>query len=104
MITYRVPISEDIDINHVNHFLQWVIIGMLIPNKWILAILLMILWEAFEYMIVYTDPFYILTKEIWPVPERYWNETQYNKIVDMVVNMIGYGLGSILRTFIICKK
>lgn len=103
MMTYREPISKDIDVNHINHLLQWIIIGILFPNKWILAILLMILWEGLEYMIVYVEPFYYIIKNYWPIPEIYWNETKNNKIFDMVVNILGYALGSKLREFIICK-
>ena len=56
-------------------------------------ILLGILWELFEYMIVKVDVLYNLTKQYWFVPEKYWNESIYNKIIDMIFNILGYSLG-----------
>ena len=45
-------------------------------------------------MIVRVNKLYVLTKTYWFVPEKYWNERIYNKIIDIIINMIGYYIGS----------
>ena len=99
----RLPVSEDVDPNHITHFLLWIVLGILLPNKWDIAIFIMILWELFEYIIVYVEPLYSLTKSYWVIPETLWNETIKNKIIDMIVNILGYAIGTILRLNVIGK-
>lgn len=101
---YREPVSTDMDVNSINHLFLWVIFGMLIPNKWFLAILVMILWEIWEYIIVYNPTLYYLVKTYWPIPEKYWNENVMNKITDIGMNTLGYVIGSKLNSLILCKK
>lgn len=98
------PVSNDTDVMHYNHFLIWVIIGILFPEKYLLAIFVGILWEIFEAGIVHIKPYYELTKKYWIIPERYWNETNTNKIFDLIFNMIGYYIGGIIRNNFIDKK
>jgi hypothetical protein len=43
---------------------------------------------------VYNKKLYNFVKTYWPVPERYWNEINNNSYIDIVVNMIGYYIGS----------
>jgi hypothetical protein len=85
--------NTSIDILTVVHFLLWLTVGYIFPNKYKIIILLAILWELFEYMIVKVDVLYNLTKKYWFVPEKYWNESIYNKIIDMIFNILGYSLG-----------
>jgi glycopeptide antibiotics resistance protein len=37
-----------------------------------------------------------LTKTYWFIPEPIWNETIKNKIIDMIVNILGYAIGTII--------
>jgi hypothetical protein len=75
-------------------FILWLVIGYIYPNKYYLALFLSILWEVFERFIVYNKKLYNFVKTYWPVPERYWNEINNNSYIDIVVNMIGYYIGS----------
>jgi len=86
--------NKPIDILTLIHLLQWIIFGYFFPTHYLIALLLSILWELFEYMLVRVDILYDLTKKYWFVPEKYWNERIYNKIIDIIVNMIGYYIGS----------
>ena len=86
--------NKPIDILTLIHLLIWIIIGYFFPNYYLIALLLGILWELFEYMIVRVNKLYVLTKTYWFVPEKYWNERIYNKIIDIIINMIGYYIGS----------
>ena len=81
----------------LNHILLWIGIGYVYPNKYYLTLFLGILWELFERFIVYDKTAYSFVKTYWPVPERYWNETDKNSILDIGVNMVGYYIGSNLR-------
>ena len=86
--------NKPIDFLSLIHLLIWIIIGYFIPNYYLIALLLGILWELFEYMLVKVNILYVLTKKYWFVPEKYWNERIYNKIIDIIINMIGYYIGS----------
>ena len=89
---------KTVDLFTLNHILLWIGIGYAYPNKYYLAFFLGILWELFERFIVYDKTAYHLVKTYWPVPERYWNETDKNSILDIGVNMVGYYIGSHIRT------
>ena len=86
--------NKPIDIMTLTHLIIWITIGYFFPNHYLYALLLSILWELFEYMIVRVNIFYVLVKKYWFVPEKYWNEKKYNTIIDIIVNMIGYHIGS----------
>jgi hypothetical protein len=73
-------------------------IGFLIPNKYALVLVLSILWELFERLLVNVPVLYKLTKTYWFVPETYWNEQPFNRLLDIGINLVGYTLGSYLRT------
>ena len=88
--------NTPIDILTLSHFLFWLVAGYVFPNKYMYVVIIGLLWELFEYMIVKVDVLYKLVKKYWFVPERYWNETIYNKIIDMIVNLLGYSLGCLL--------
>ena len=87
--------NKPIDILTIVHLLIWISIGYIFPNHYLNALLLGILWELFEYyIIVKVNIIYVFTKKYWFVPEKYWNERIYNKIIDLIINMMGYYIGS----------
>jgi len=86
--------NKPIDFSTLMHLIIWITIGYYFPNNYLLALLLSILWELFEYMIVKVNIFYVFTKKYWFVPEKYWNEKIPNTIIDIITNMIGYYIGS----------
>lgn len=88
---------KTVDLFTLNHILLWIFIGYLYPNRYYLAFFLGILWELFERFVVYEKTLYRLVKTYWPVPERYWNETDKNSLLDIGVNMVGYYIGSNIR-------
>jgi hypothetical protein len=88
---------KTIDMFTLNQILLWGFIGYLYPNRYYLAFFLGILWELFERFVVYEKTLYRLVKTYWPVPERYWNETDKNSLLDIGVNMVGYYIGSNIR-------
>jgi hypothetical protein len=88
---------KTVDLFTLNHILLWIFIGYLYPNHYYLAFFLGILWELFERFVVYEKNLYRLVKTYWPVPERYWNETDKNSLLDIGVNMVGYYIGSNIR-------
>ena len=89
------------DVMSINHFLIWMIIGILIPNKYALVLVLSILWELYEQLLVNIPILYKLTKKYWFVPEYYWNEHISNQLLDIGINMAGYFVGSFLRMRVI---
>jgi hypothetical protein len=88
---------KTMDLFTINHILLWIFIGYMYPNRYYLALFLGILWELFERFVVYEKTVYRIVKTYWPVPERYWNETDKNSLLDIGVNMVGYYIGSNIR-------
>ena len=88
---------KTMDLFTLNHILLWIFIGYVYPNRYYLALFLGILWELFERFIVYEKTLYRIVKTYWPVPERYWNETGKNSLLDIGVNIVGYYIGSNIR-------
>jgi len=93
--------SDNIDMNHLNHLTIWIIFGLIIPNKYLVAIILSLLWEVFELSLVRIGPLYEFTKNYWPIDEKFWNETFPNKLIDFFINLFGYFVGSLIRTYYI---
>ena len=88
--------TTTIDILSLNHFLIYFSLGIFLKNQYKLIILLSLLWEIFEYIISHIN----YTKKILInycfVPEKYWNEPLNNKIVDIIINIIGYFFGNLI--------
>jgi hypothetical protein len=91
--------SVTIDLMTFNHFIIWFAIGYIYPNKYYLALFFGILWEVSERFVVHNKKLYNFVKTYWPVPERYWNEINNNSYIDIVVNMIGYYIGSKIHVY-----
>ncbi len=64
------------------HFLQWTAVGRFLLKNWPVFFLLSIGWEVLELYL----------------PFEFVSETWDNKISDLVVNTIGFGLGLRLRS------
>jgi hypothetical protein len=89
------PESQDIDKFHIVHLIEWIIFGYLFPKKYLLAFTLMILWELGEKIISSNKTLYNFFKKYWTLTSsKYWNETNTNKLIDMIMNIIGYYIGS----------
>ena len=93
--------NKPIDILSLIHLIIWIVIGSCFPNYYLYALLFSILFELFEYMLVKVNIFYVLMKKYWFIPEKYWNEAIYNKIIDIIINMIGYCIGSYISSYIL---
>ena len=65
----------------LGHFVQWSFIGRYITRNWWLFLLLSIGWEILELYL----------------PYEFAQETLDNKISDVIVNVIGFGLGLRIR-------
>ena len=65
----------------LGHFVQWTFIGRYITRNWWLFLLLSIGWEILELYL----------------PYEFAQETMDNKVSDVIVNVIGFGLGLRIR-------
>ena len=73
-----------IDVWHVYHLLFWMIIGMLVPRQYVLAFLIGVSWELLEHFS--------------NTSEKAKNNIFKARYEDVIVNMIGYTIGSIIVT------
>ena len=79
------------------HFSSFFVMGLLVKNHFLVALLLGIVWEFVEHAIVHFGPTRALLLRYWPIPPRHWDEKIENKIVDIFVNMCGYALGNYIN-------
>jgi hypothetical protein len=99
--SYKKSNSKLLDLMIINHFIIYFILGYFIPHNYLLCIIISILWEVFEYFITYWDVSYNLLIKYWPISERHWNEKLEHKIMDILVNLLGYYFGSNYRYYFI---
>jgi hypothetical protein len=66
------------------HFIIYFILALFYPNKWIFVIIISILWEILEILLNYRK-------------SKLWNETKLNKITDVIINLLGYGVGHLIQ-------
>ena len=93
-----------LDIYSIFHFIYYFIYGLYFKNKYVLAFILGILWEIFEYILANINYTKELLIKYFPVPQKYWAEKNiFNKVFDLIFNMIGYHLGNISK-FKLFKK
>ena len=85
-----------IDALSIVHFIYYLVYGLYFKNKYLLAFLLGLLWEIFEYVISTNNYTKELLIKYWPIPQKYWEEKNiFNKVFDLMFNMLGYHLGNI---------
>ena len=63
------------------HFLQWLLIGRFLLKNWYVFLILSISWEFLELIL----------------PFQFVIETLANKIVDIIINCLGFYLGNYFR-------
>ena len=74
------------DVASFLHLFNFMILGKIMKDNYIIAFLLGILWEVFEYIV-------INQKKLLQY-DKIWNETLENKKMDIVLNIIGYHIGN----------
>ena len=88
-----------VDIFTIFHFISYYIYGLYFKNKYVLTFLIGFLWELCEYVFVNTSYTKDLLIKYLPVSEKYWAEKNiFNKVSDLLINMIGYHLGNISKS------
>lgn len=77
-----------------NHFAIWFIVGIFFPHRYGLYVVLFlsILWEIAEFIASKIKSIRELLIQYWIIPEEYWNEPIENKIIDILLNLLGYTL------------
>ena len=87
--------SHPIDLYSIIHFLNFFILGLILKNKYAFAFVIGIVWEVFEYYVTHHDYTSALIKKYWPIPQKYWDESNcLNPVFDIFFNMSGYYLGN----------
>ena len=67
------------------HVLWYILFALFIPNNWLFAISISILWEIYEYImscIFKNNDFYA--------------EVMINRIFDIIFNLLGYYIGCVI--------
>ena len=86
----------EIDLWSVDHFIFFTFLGYFFPETFWSSLFIGILWEIIEYIIANNEFTRRILLNYWIIPEKYWNETIQNKLVDLCVNMIGYHIGNLI--------
>ena len=82
-----------IDILTLSHFINYLVLGIFIKNRYTLAFIIGIIWEVFEYTIVNIPYTRKLILKYWPIHIQKW-EGISNKMFDLLFNMLGYYVGN----------
>ena len=78
----------------ISHFVWYFILGLYTKNNYKLVLFLSLLWEIFEYYITNYKYTRQLLIKYWPIPKKYWDENNANRISDVIINFIGYEIGN----------
>lgn len=86
--------NHNFDILSIVHFLLYLFLGYFYKNNYLFVLVIGVVWELFEKALV-SNPYsrYIL-KEYWFIPIKYIDDTFDHSITDIIMNMIGYAVGS----------
>lgn len=71
-----------IDIWHIFHLIFWIIIGLLAPQKYILVLIISVIWELFEH-------FYFNAIKTC-------SDSFCGRVEDVFLNILGYIIGSLI--------
>ena len=88
-----------IDILTLSHFINYFIAGLYFKDRYCLVLVIGVLWEVLEYYIVHNSYTRKLILKYWPIPIRKW-EDKWNKLFDLISNMIGYYVGNNIHKYI----
>ncbi len=78
----------------ISHFIWYFILGLYVKNNYKLVLFLSLLWEIFEYYITNITYTRQLLIKYWPIPKKYWDENNINRVSDVIINFIGYEIGN----------
>ena len=84
-----------LDILSIVHFVGYLLVGLLVPVSVPIQYILLvgILWEVFEVVIARIPWTRRALETYWPIRRKYWDEHLTNKIMDLVLNVLGYKTG-----------
>ena len=94
---YIIMHHGNLDFLSIGHFTLYFVIGLFWKHKYIIILVLGILWEIIEHILINNEYTKSLLVWFWPIPEKYINDTFDHSITDIIINMIGYTIGSNLR-------
>ena len=85
-----------IDYLSIINFFVYYLFGIIVKRKYLLALLLGIVWEILEYIITKNSITRHLLIKYWPVPKQIWDEDAFNinRVSDIIFNMLGYHFGN----------
>ena len=93
-------LNQLLDIASFAHVFNFMILGLLFPSNYIGAFILGIVWELFEECITKKELSKDLLVQHFKDYQYLWDETKKNKIMDLLLNMIGYYVGNKIRGFL----
>ncbi len=79
----------NINIYSLYHLLLYLYLGFFFPNRYLQSIIIGVSWEVLEIILT------ILLKTT-----IYYKESLINRIIDIIINIIGYYLGNVLSHLI----
>lgn len=92
-------INQLLDRTSFTHLFNFMILGILFPNNYIAAFILGLAWEFLEECITKKEFSRNLLVQHLNDYKNIWGESNKNKLMDIVLNMIGYYIGNRIRSF-----
>ena len=92
-----INIRNYVDLASFAHLFIFGVLGILFPNNYIGAILLSLVWDLFEGCLTKKNISKQIVIDYFNSWRSLWDESKGNKLTDLIINMIGYTIGSFLR-------
>lgn len=86
--------NHNFDILSIVHFLLYLFLGYFYKNNYLFVLVIGVVWELFEKALVSNSYARYILKEYWFIPIEYIDDTFDHSITDIIMNMIGYAVGS----------
>ena len=90
-------IRNYVDVDNFTHLFIFGALGILFPNNYIGAILLSLVWDLFEGCLTKKTISKQIVIDYFNSWRSLWDESKGTKLVVLIINMIGYTIGSFLR-------
>ena len=90
--------NKPLDVMSISHFSVCFVIGYFSLFNFSQFMILAIAWEFAEFFFARTAFSYHFEK-VYPIPRHLWDELLPNKLLDLIINILGFYTGTYLRYY-----
>ena len=91
--------NQILDLASFAHLFNFMVLGLLFPSNYVGAFILGVTWEYLEECLTKKDFSRDLLIQHFKGYQHLWQEGKKNKLMDLLLNMIGYYVGNKVRGY-----